>query len=314
MPEKYPMVKLKAVFLTLFFVSKLLFIQAQGCSDAGFCSIGDIKTNGTQEDSLPPNHLFIAGSFSLGQNDISYLNPYIEYGHAFNNRFNAQLKFTSQFSSGRLNDNFNLSDAIINARYLILKDSNKLSITTGIKLPLNNANAKNENGLSLPLEYQSSLGTVDYILGVSYFLKSHWEFSTALQLPVFNFNDNSFSPADYTSADADGFSPTNKFRRAPDILLRVGYMIKIGSRLKAKPNLLSIYHLANDSYEDAKGNKNIISGSAGITLNAGLILTYKVNKISAVEFTAAAPFVVREKRPDGLTRSVVTNFEYKIYF
>lgn len=314
MPEKYPMVKLKAVFLTSFFVSKLLFIQAQGCSDAGFCSIGDIKTNGTQEDSLPPNHLFIAGSFSLGQNDISYLNPYIEYGHAFNNRFNAQLKFTSQFSSGRLNDNFNLSDAIINARYLILKDSNKLSITTGIKLPLNNANAKNENGLSLPLEYQSSLGTVDYILGVSYFLKSHWEFSTALQLPVFNFNDNSFSPADYTPADADGFSPTNKFRRAPDILLRVGYMIKIGSRLKAKPNLLSIYHLANDSYEDANGNKNIISGSAGITLNAGLILTYKVNKISAVEFTAAAPFVVREKRPDGLTRSVVTNFEYKIYF
>lgn len=308
------MVNSKKIFSTLLFLVKILFAHAQGCSDAGFCSIGDIKSNGMVEDSLPPNHLFIAGSFSLGQNDISYLNPYIEYGHAFNNRFNAQLKVTSQFSSGRLNDNFNLSDAIINARYLILKDRNKLSITTGIKFPLNNANAKNENGLSLPLEYQSSLGTVDYILGVSYFLKSHWEFSTAIQLPVFNFNDNSFSPADYTPADADGFSPTNKFRRAPDILLRVGYKIKIGSRLKARPNLLSIYHLANDSYEDAKGNKNIISGSAGITLNAGLILTYKVNKISAVEFTAAAPFVVREKRPDGLTRSVVTNFEYKIYF
>lgn len=308
------MVNSKKIFSTLLFLVKILFAHAQGCSDAGFCSIGDIKSNGTVEDSLPPNHLFIAGSFSLGQNDISYLNPYIEYGHAFNNRFNAQLKVTSQFSSGRLNDNFNLSDAIINARYLILKDSNKLSITTGIKFPLNNANAKNENDLSLPLEYQSSLGTVDYILGVSYFLKSHWEFSTAFQLPVFNFNDNSFSPADYTPADADGFSPTNKFRRAPDILLRVGYMIKIGSRLKAKPNLLSICHLASDSYEDANGNKNIISGSAGITLNAGLILTYKVNKISAVEFSAAAPFVVREKRPDGLTRSVVTNLEYKIYF
>ena len=47
----------------------------------------------------------------------------------------------------------------LNANY---KASEKLKFTIGSKIPLSNAN-KTDNNLSLPMDYQASLGTLDLI-------------------------------------------------------------------------------------------------------------------------------------------------------
>ena len=55
----------------------------------------------------------------------------------------------------------------VNGNYKVGKNA---SFTLGFKIPLMDANKK-ENGLALPMDYQSSLGTFDLVFGVGYAIK-----------------------------------------------------------------------------------------------------------------------------------------------
>jgi hypothetical protein len=80
------------------------------------------------------------------------------------------------------------------------------------------------------------------------------------------------------------------------------------------PSILPIYHLGNDTYKDELDFEKEIIGSKGLTLNGTMFLDYEINKRNVLQFNLGIPFVVREKRPDGLTRSFIANFEYRIKF
>jgi hypothetical protein len=81
-----------------------------------------------------------------------------------------------------------------------------------------------------------------------------------------------------------------------------------------KPNLLFIYHLGNDTYEDIFGNRQEIKNSEGLTINANYITNYKINTANSIEASIAFPIVYREIRPDGLTRSATLGISFKHSF
>ena len=91
-----------------------------------------------------------------------------------------------------------------------------------------------------------------------------------------------------------------------------GYSKK--SSVTLKPNILAIYHLGEDGYENRLGQKESITGSDGLTMNAGIVATKRFKNNNQVEIVAAAPFIVRDTRPDGLTRSIVVNVQYSFLF
>ncbi|MBL0340024.1 MAG: hypothetical protein IPP71_03360 [Bacteroidetes bacterium] len=184
----------------------------------------------------------------------------------------------------------------------------------GIKVPLNYSNNKNADGQPLPLDYQSSIGTYDLILGFRAAIKKI-TLSAGAQLPLEQVNENAFFPELYTDSAAYKYSPTNDFERKSDLLFRASYNIAFEkSSILLQPNLLAIYHLGNDSYFDLSGTRVTIENSQGLTLNAGATTTKSFKNASALEILIAAPLVVREVRPDGLTRSFVLNLQYKIPF
>jgi len=82
------------------------------------------------------------------------------------------------------------------------------------------------------------------------------------------------------------------------------------------PGLLGIYHLGEDSYIDGSiSNKPILlKGSSGLTLNGTLSVFYKVNQKISLGIVSGTPFVVRDIRPDGLTRKFVVSPELTINF
>jgi hypothetical protein len=129
-------------------------------------------------------------------------------------------------------------------------------------------------------------------------------------------NGNRFLPADYPAEPlAAKYLPTNLFERKGDALLRFSYNFDLNnSRFSIRPSLLGIYHLGNDSYSDMNKMRMEIEKSSGLTLNGNVFVGYRLNKSSALELSAGAPFVVRTNRPDGLTRSFVASVEYKISF
>lgn len=299
---------MKKIFILLLLVFIRTFSFAQGCSDAGICSIGNSFQSSEKEFK---NNIEISAIFGAGEADVTYFSPYISYGRKVNERFSWSTKVTFSAASGSFGTRAAFGDAFLVGNYtFIAKNNTQWSALLGSKIPFTTANLK-INGFSLPLDYQSSLGTFDLFLGTNLKYKK-WDFNAAIQIPVFNNNKNSYF-AEY--AGTDDFPTTNLFERKADALFRTTYTIKTpNSKFTFKPNVLFIYHLGEDSFENIFGKRESIKGSDGLTLNGNLITNYKINKQNSIELSLAAPFVVRDSRPDGLTRSFVLGLQYQHSF
>lgn len=290
-------------------------LYGQGCSDAGVCTINSFKPNDTDSTGITDstkllnNQIKVGVFFGRADHSISVYGTYLEYNRQLNNKFGVDVKLTTLAQRGNGISVFGLSDIFVNTNY---KASEKLKFTLGVKIPLLKANKMNDN-LPLPMDYQASLGTYDFIFGVKYEIKKI-QLVAAIQQP-FVQNDNQFIATNYPSkSELSKFQSTNKFERSGDVLLRVSYPINITSKLKFTPSILSIYHLTNDKYTDEFTVKRDINGSQGLTLNGNAYLDYEINSKSIVQLNVGMPFIVRAARPDGLTRSFILNLEYRIKF
>ena len=180
----------------------------------------------------------------------------------------------------------------------------------GVKLPFNGSNIVN-NGIHLPMPYQTSLGTVDLALALNYSRKSFGA-TLAWQQPLTSMNKNEFLASKYPSVPlAQEYWPSNEFGRKGDAVGRISYNFKMGKRFSIRPSLLGIYHLTNDTYTDDSKVRRQIYNSRGLTLNGIAFFDYRLNNGSGFELSLGTPFVIREQRPDGLTRSFVASIEYQ---
>jgi hypothetical protein len=298
-------------FILISFISVFLLLlqselYAQGCSDAGICSIENIKPGNI--DPQEGNQLKVGIGYGNADQGIAIISPYITYTRTFNN-FSFETRLLAISQSGNETSSFGLSDLYLVGNYRIAQN---LQATAGFKIPLSNANKK-LNGLPLPMDYQSSLGTVDLLLGAQYTV-SGFMFAFAYQQPL-SQNSNTFLVDDYPSdSDFNKFQSTNNYVRKGDVLLRVSRSIPFGEKVTITPSLLPIYHLGNDRYTDLFSEEQEIIGSEGLTLNVNLYADFAVGSKSNIQLNFGSPLIVRESRPDGLTRSFVLNLEYQISF
>lgn len=303
-------------YLIIIFVLISQISKAQGCSDAGFCTIDGLKPEHStfpislsDENKIPKNQLKIGVLTGKADHSISVFGNYIEYSHLLSKKLAVNIKLSSLSQTGNNISNFGLSDVFLSGYYQI---TSKMKIISGVKIPLSNADQKEDN-LSLPMDYQSSLGTTDLILAIGYQL-NNWQLSMGLQQPILQ-NSNQFSSESYpTNSPLNTFQSTNNFKRSADVLLRVSYFIPINESFQITPSILPIYHLSNDRYTNSSGKEIEIEGSKGLTLNINTYLNYNINTTNALQFSFGFPIKVRKVRPDGLTRSFVANLEYKFSF
>lgn len=304
---------MKYLYLLTLTVLISLNAFAQGCSDAGFCSLGVLKNN--VSDSAR-HSLSFGLNYGLGEQKTSTVNPYIEYNVKLGTHFSFQSKVTGTYASGFLGSIFDIGDLYGTFNYApTATGDNSINFIGGVKIPITAGNDKNSEGRPLPLDYQASIGTYDAIGGVNYIVNRTWEFDAAVQIPVVQKNKSTYFPDEYTDPRALEFAPTNNFRRKSDLLGRVGYYIQFPqSSITVKPSLSVIYHLGNDSYENRFGARTIINNSDGLTLNGSIVGTKRFKNFNQFEVVIGTPFIVRKVRPDGLTRSGVINVQYTIAF
>lgn len=296
-------------FVTTFLTFVTYFANGQGCSDAGVCTLNSFKPNNTDSTTEIKNQFKVGFSFGDADKSISILGNYLEYNRQLTDKFAFDFKITTISQNGNDISVIGPSDIFLNGNYKI---SERVKLTIGTKIPLTNGNKKKDN-LSLPMDYQSSLGTLDLILGVGFVIKKI-QLVAAFQQPLTQ-NGNEFIAENYPlNSKIRGFQSTNKLKRSSDILLRVSYPVSVGEKLIITPSILPIYHLANDKYTDALGVEKDINGSQGLTLNGNAFFDYEINNKNALQLSVGVPFVVRKSRPDGLTRSFVVNLEYRINF
>jgi hypothetical protein len=297
----------------LFFLVSTVFTSAfsQGCSDAGFCSINHVKPTNQDSSTLLKNRLSLGIGYGLGDFGVTVTTPYIEYQRSFGANWSAGVKVGYLIADGKLAVTSDLSDAYLTVARALWKQKIKTSVS--LKLPFNDGNKS--HGFELPMNYQTSLGTVDLIAALTYLPFKGFGVTVALQQPLTQ-NNNQFDPTSkpYGLA-AQNYQTTSGYHRKGDFLLRVNYTLPIiKNKLELTPGLLPIYHLDQDSYVDQSGIRHTIMGSEGLTFNANLFVVYKLNSKNILEFSYGSPLVARKARPDGLTRKYVFAVEYKILF
>ena len=284
-------------------------MKAQGCSDAGLCTIDALKPDAGGAAELTKNKLEIGLSVGAADYSISAYGGYLGYKRFFGQRLSIDAKLTFLAQNGNDISVGGPGDVFANINYQL---SQAFTLTAGAKIPLNKAD-RELDGLPLPMDYQSSLGTFDLLAGLRY-NSLKWQMALAVQIPI-EQNENHFFPGLY-----DPLSPlyeiqaTNGFERQPDILFHVSRAFNLTDKLTLTPGLLPIYHLAEDQFTDIDGVKQSIDGSEGLTLNATIYFDYKIGESGSVEFNLGFPLVVRDARPDGLTRSFVFGVGYNFTF
>ena len=292
-------------------------VNAQGCSDAGVCTIHAFKNN-TESDGgsdKTKNEVVVGFSFGNGERETSDHTTSVEYTRSLSKQTSVTGKVNFSAVTGELANTTGIGDLFLSVNHAFdLKKQWQKSFIVGVKIPLRDADIT-KNGIYLPMPYQTSLGTTDLVLGLN-FIKNSFGATVAVQQPLTSAKSNRFLPSDYPlNAITAKYLPTNKFVRKGDVLLRFSYNIKLDNKkFSIRPSLLSIYHEANDTYLDEANTRREIAKSSGLTLNGIVFADYRLNAKNSFELGVGTPFVVRTNRPDGLTRSVVASLDYKINF
>lgn len=293
-------------------------LMAQGCSDAGFCTMGAMKPDQPFNKKMEFKLRTMEISFYRGETTITpvvYV-ANLDLSFSLNSRNFIQVKLPYQMvKNGNLAETSGLSDiSLCFTRNLISKENFDVNWSFGTKIPTNNSDLK-EDGKPLPMYYQTSLGTYDLITGLS-FINRQWLFATGIQHPL-NANSNAFTWddwPDYPSQDyIKRYPSANKLKRGTDVMLRVERNFRF-SQLNFSLGLLPIYRITKDVREDNSGNKIKVDGSTGLALSGIATIGYNFNVRCGVKLLVGNKIIQRETNPDGLSRDFVSSISYQYRF
>jgi len=308
---------------TLVIITLLVLINysgySQGCSDAGFCTMGAMRPTTSSPKRFAPKLL----SVELGQYygytkfQTHVFTYYADMNVSLGSKTSVQVKVPYTIVRGELGSAHSFSDISFSAtRNLVHKDKYQVNVTLGGKIPSNNANLQSNiyDHKVMPMYYQTSLGTYDIVFGGSLITKK-WQFAVGYQQAL-NSNGNTFTHQLWTGEDpANGEYPqTYHLKRGNDIMVRVERNFR-SSRFNGYIGLLPIYRLNEDVATDpVSGQRVKLAGSSGLALNVLTGAGYNLSVRSAIKFLFAVAAMSRPHNPDGLSRIFVNTISYEFRF
>jgi hypothetical protein len=303
---------LPITFACLLFTSEA---SAQGCSDAGVCTagpLGDITlVGGSGKVGWDVrNEARMMFSYAIGEQRTTILQLTPELKVNLTERLRVQARIPFMNITGNLGSTSGVGDPVVTASYAIIKpDAEGLDALLGVKLNTGKAALTDDSLRSLPMPYQTSLGTKDLLMGLNY-RNRHFTVGVAYQLVVADDNSNGFTHENWQDVpEAQGYFESSGLMRADDAVARIQYAFKI-SRLVIQPGLLAIYHVGPDLRQITLAStpeRISVDGSQGLTLNITADARYPIGDHWSLEASFGTPVITRDVRPDGLTRSMVLN-------
>lgn len=316
------------VFILL--VHPLLYFTAngQGCSDAGFCTMGAMKPDQAFNKKVKLKLRSVELSYYSGKTTLTPVVTVfnLDAGVSITNNLSAQIKIPYQAVSGSFDNTSGMGDISLSiTQRLIDTDNFDFSATLGTKIPSNKADLRSSGkkqplseGLVLPMYYQTSLGTFDFVAGAS-LISSKWLFATGIQIAL-NANNNTWwarewLPPVYPSESyVRSYDDANLLKRGTDVMLRVERNFRF-SKYSFNVGLLPIWRISKDQTADRTTNQyRKVDKTTGLALTALTGFAYNFNINNAVKFSYGLKIVDREVNPDGLTRENVIIFAYLFRF
>ena len=309
----------------LFFMSYPAFLMAQGCSDAGFCTMGAMRPDQHYSKKVNIKLRSVEYNFYRGKTTttpVVYAHT-LEFNATINDLSALQIKLPYMHVAGNLGSNQGLGDISLSFTRSFKKWNDwQVNGTLGLKIPTNNSNSNfssvhtSEVEVPLPMYYQVSLGSYDVIAGAS-IMKSDWLFATGVQVALTS-NENQFAIGDWAAYPSQGYllnyDVGQELRRGVDVMLRVernfryvNYNFSIG--------LLPIYRITKDEAFIPDLDRRIkLPNTTGLALSGLVSFGYSLDVQNKLKLIYGYKFTDRDVNPDGLTRDNVLSFSYSYQF
>lgn len=291
--------------------------MGQGCSDAGFCTMGAMKPDQPFNKKIEMKLRSIELNFYRGTTTMT---PVIyvataDFNFNLNSKTSFQFKVPYQAVTGRLANTSGTGDlSICFTRNVYAAPTFDINLSWGAKLPSNRSD-KTEHGRPLPMYYQTSLGTYDLIAGVSR-ISRQWLFATGIQVPL-SENHNRFLWEAWEGTGEEeyvlGYNQAKSLKRGTDVMLRIERNFRF-SRLNFTLGLLPIYRITNDEVTNPKGIRIKPEHAHGLALSGIFTTGYSFNVRSGIRLLLGHSIRQRQVNPDGLTREFVSTFSYYYRF
>jgi len=293
----------------------------QGCSDAGFCTMGAMKPDQNYSKRVAIKLRSMELNYYRG---TSLLTPIIyaatvDFNIGLNDYSSFQIKLPYQWAEGSLGSNGGLSDISLSYTRAI-KTSLKWNIngTIGSKIPSGDANktVNNENtgGQDAPLHmyYQNSLGSYDAIAGISA-ISSKWLVATGIQIALTE-NNNQFTWGGFsTYPDQEYLRRYNigrELKRGIDLMLRIERNWRF-TNFNFSLGALPIYRITKDEAIPAgETQRRKLEGTTGMALSILGSFGYHFNVNNSIKIIQGIKITDRDVNPDGLTRNEVLSVSY----
>lgn len=321
---------MKYIFLALtgFLIPSLSF--SQGCSDAGFCTMGAMKPDQPYNKRIAVKLQSAEVSFYRGTTTLTpiiYVAT-IDLNFSVKGKNTFQVKLPYQAVNGRLANTQGMGDiSLCFTRNVYRSDAYSLNLSVGAKIPTNNSDKTvkaptgEDERWPLPMYYQTSLGTYDAIAGIS-LINRKWLLATGIQIPL-NHNRNQFVWSAWAEAESglkayvDEYNQAKDLKRGIDVMLRVERNFRF-SKFNFSVGLLPIYRITRDEFiksgsaKDSPLVKVKPKEASGLALSAIATIGYNFDVRSGVRLLVGHKVddIQRKSNPDGLTRELVSSLTY----
>ena len=295
---------------------------AQGCSDAGFCTMGAMRPDQSYSKRIDFKLRSIEYNYYKGKSIISPVirAHTIEFNASLGDLNTIQVKVPYMFVSGNFGKNNGLGDISLSfTRTLKTTNRGTLNGTLGTKIPADRSTDEISNeftgnqSVDLHMYYQTSLGSYDAIAGLSW-ITNEWLFATGIQVALTE-NQNQFQWSDWLDnyPDPDYVVRNNQgvnLKRGTDIMLRVERNFRF-TNFNFSIGALPIYRITKDeAFVVDEGRRRKLDNTLGLALSVLGSVGYSININNAVKFIYGYKLVDRDFNPDGLTRDDVQSISY----
>ncbi len=295
----------------------------QGCSDAGFCTMGAMKPAQDFNKKVPVKLRSVGLTLYEGQSNTSPIirAGIVDFGLLIAGEYDLQVKVPYMRVDGNFASTSDIGDISLSlTKNLQSTPEYNIMGTLGAKIPTNNSDLKPSGRQSvLPMYYQTSLGTFDFIAGAT-FINREWMLSAGYQQPIIHINENTFEPTEEKWAWYEGgmdyvrkHDGSKMLKRGADIMMRLERNFRM-SRLNLSIGLLPIYRITKDQVLNDNDEYVKLDGTTGLALSGLAGLNYKFNVFSSIQLIYGHKITDRDVNPDGLTRKHVINLSYNYNF
>ncbi|WMN10930.1 hypothetical protein QYS49_36550 [Marivirga salinae] len=309
------------IFFTLFYLPYLGF--SQGCSDAGFCTMGAMKPAQDFNKKIPVKLRSIGLTLYEGQTNTSPIirAAIVDFGLLIAGEYDLQVKVPYMRVDGNFASTSGLGDISLSlTKNLHSTPEYNIMGTLGAKIPTNRSDLRPPDRQSvLPMYYQTSLGTYDFIAGGTY-INREWMISAGYQQPIIHINENTFEPTEAKWSWYEGgmdyvrkHDGSRMLKRGADIMMRFERNFRM-SRLNLSLGLLPIYRITKDQVLNDNDEYVKLDGTTGLALSGLAGVNYKFNVFSSIQLIYGHKITDRPVNPDGLTRKHVINLSFNYNF